>query len=156
MSDRDKSASRATSELLAIMSHEMRTPLHAILSFAQLGEQRAASLTPEPSSSPHILPPWAVMISRHRAIFSRELRALLPGPPESWASTGAEPCPARRVTERSKPEPDRARATVTVPPGLDIVAAFVTTDRNTCMSASRSIQPPAASQEATSSPTPSD
>jgi len=47
VSDRDKSASRATSELLAIMSHEMRTPLHAILSFAQLGEQRAASLTPE-------------------------------------------------------------------------------------------------------------
>ena len=45
--DRAESASRATSELLAGMSHEMRTPLHSILSFAELGGQRAASLTPE-------------------------------------------------------------------------------------------------------------
>ena len=45
--DRAESASRAKSEFLAGMSHEMRTPLHAILSFAELGGGRAASLTPE-------------------------------------------------------------------------------------------------------------
>jgi len=44
---RAESASAARSEFLAAMSHEMRTPLHAILSFAELGGQRAASLTPE-------------------------------------------------------------------------------------------------------------
>ena len=42
-----ESASRARSQFLAGMSHEMRTPLHAILSVAELGRQRAASLTPE-------------------------------------------------------------------------------------------------------------
>ncbi len=46
-SDRAESASRARSEFLAGMSHEMRTPLHAILSFAELGGQKAATLTPE-------------------------------------------------------------------------------------------------------------
>jgi signal transduction histidine kinase len=45
--DRAESASRAKSEFLADLSHEMRTPLHAILSFAELGGRRAASLTPE-------------------------------------------------------------------------------------------------------------
>jgi len=45
--DRAESASRARSEFLAGMSHEMRTPLHAILSFAELGGQKAATLTPE-------------------------------------------------------------------------------------------------------------
>jgi len=44
---RAESASRARSEFLAGMSHEMRTPLHAILSFAELGGQKAATLTPE-------------------------------------------------------------------------------------------------------------
>jgi len=48
--DRAESASRARSEFLAGMSHEMRTPLHAILSVAQLGARRAASLTPEKST----------------------------------------------------------------------------------------------------------
>ncbi len=46
-SDRAESALRARSEFLAGMSHEMRTPLHAILSFAELGGQKAATLTPE-------------------------------------------------------------------------------------------------------------
>jgi len=41
------SALVARSEFLHAMSHEMRTPLHAILSFAELGVQRAASMTPE-------------------------------------------------------------------------------------------------------------
>ena len=45
--DRAESASRARREFLAGMSHEMRTPLHAILSFAELGGQKAATLTPE-------------------------------------------------------------------------------------------------------------
>ena len=45
--DRAESASRARSEFLAGMSHEMRTPLHAVLSFAELGGQKAATLTPE-------------------------------------------------------------------------------------------------------------
>jgi signal transduction histidine kinase len=36
-------ASRAKSEFLANMSHELRTPMHAILSFAQLGIERAAA-----------------------------------------------------------------------------------------------------------------
>jgi signal transduction histidine kinase len=39
--------SRTRSEFLAGISHEMRTPLHAILSVAELGAKRAASLTPE-------------------------------------------------------------------------------------------------------------
>jgi len=41
------STPRARSEFLAGISHEMRTPLHAILSVAELGAKRAASLTPE-------------------------------------------------------------------------------------------------------------
>ena len=45
--DRAQSALRARSDLLAGMSHEMRTPLHAILSFAELGGRSAGSLTPE-------------------------------------------------------------------------------------------------------------
>jgi len=36
-------ASRAKSEFLANMSHELRTPMHAILSFAQLGIDKAAA-----------------------------------------------------------------------------------------------------------------
>ena len=45
--DRAQSVLCARSDLLAGMSHEMRTPLHAILSFAELGGRSAASLTPE-------------------------------------------------------------------------------------------------------------
>src|SRR6266850_2089965 len=45
--ERAESSSRARSQFLAGMSHEMRTPLHGILSIAELGRQRAASLTPE-------------------------------------------------------------------------------------------------------------
>ena len=48
--DRAESASRARSEFLAGMSHEMRTPLHTILSFAEMGGRRAASMTPEKSA----------------------------------------------------------------------------------------------------------
>jgi len=49
-SERAESSSRARSQFLAGMSHEMRTPLHGILSIAELGRQRAASLTPEKAS----------------------------------------------------------------------------------------------------------
>ena len=49
--DRAESASRARREFLAGMSHEMRTPLHAILSFAELGGQKAATLTPPSAAS---------------------------------------------------------------------------------------------------------
>ena len=47
VNDGAASALAARSEFLHAMSHEMRTPLHAILSFAELGAQRAATLTPE-------------------------------------------------------------------------------------------------------------
>jgi len=40
-------ASKAKSEFLAKMSHDIRTPLHGILSYAQMGEARFASVTPE-------------------------------------------------------------------------------------------------------------
>jgi PAS domain S-box-containing protein len=36
-------ASHAKSEFLANMSHELRTPMHGIMSFAEIGEQKAAS-----------------------------------------------------------------------------------------------------------------
>jgi signal transduction histidine kinase len=47
VNERAESSSRARSQFLAGMSHEMRTPLHGILSLAELGRLRAASLTPE-------------------------------------------------------------------------------------------------------------
>lgn len=37
----------STPELLANVSHELRTPMHAILSYAELGEQKFSSATPE-------------------------------------------------------------------------------------------------------------
>lgn len=40
-------ASQAKSEFLANMSHELRTPLHAILSFSDLGREKAQSAPPE-------------------------------------------------------------------------------------------------------------
>ena len=40
-------ANQAKSEFLANMTHELRTPMHAILSFAELGEAKAGSNTPE-------------------------------------------------------------------------------------------------------------
>ncbi len=40
-------ATQAKSLFLAHMSHEMRTPLHGILSFASMGERRLAKLSPE-------------------------------------------------------------------------------------------------------------
>jgi PAS domain S-box-containing protein len=39
--------SAAKTEFLAAMSHELKTPLHAVLSFAQLGAERTADATPE-------------------------------------------------------------------------------------------------------------
>ncbi|MBX3680214.1 MAG: PAS domain S-box protein [Rhodocyclaceae bacterium] len=42
-----EAASQAKSMFLANMSHELRTPLHAILSYAQLGENRAGGVPPE-------------------------------------------------------------------------------------------------------------
>lgn len=41
------SANQAKSEFLAKMSHEIRTPLHGILTYAQMGEARIETLTPE-------------------------------------------------------------------------------------------------------------
>ncbi len=38
-----RAANQAKSEFLANMSHELRTPMHAILSFSQLGQEKAAS-----------------------------------------------------------------------------------------------------------------
>jgi PAS domain S-box-containing protein len=40
-------ASQAKSEFLANMSHELRTPMHAVLSFAQLGTERAGADAPD-------------------------------------------------------------------------------------------------------------
>ena len=40
-------ANKAKSEFLAKMSHDIRTPLHGILSYAQMGEARFASVAPE-------------------------------------------------------------------------------------------------------------
>ena len=40
-------ANKAKSEFLAKMSHDIRTPLHGILSYAQMGEARFASVTPD-------------------------------------------------------------------------------------------------------------
>lgn len=40
-------ANQAKSEFLANMSHELRTPLHAILSFSELGRDRAGNAAPE-------------------------------------------------------------------------------------------------------------
>jgi len=40
-------ANKAKSEFLAKMSHDIRTPLHGILSYAQMGEARFASVPPE-------------------------------------------------------------------------------------------------------------
>jgi len=40
-------ASKSKSEFLAKMSHDIRTPLHGILSYAQMGESRIDSLAPE-------------------------------------------------------------------------------------------------------------
>jgi len=40
-------ASKSKSEFLAKMSHDIRTPLHGILSYAQMGESRIDSLSPE-------------------------------------------------------------------------------------------------------------
>ncbi|MFT3736453.1 MAG: ATP-binding protein [Rhodocyclaceae bacterium] len=45
--DAAEQASEAKSRFLANMSHELRTPMHAILSFAKMGNERAASATPE-------------------------------------------------------------------------------------------------------------
>ena len=42
-----EAANVAKSEFLANMSHELRTPLHAILSFAQLGQSKAKSTSPD-------------------------------------------------------------------------------------------------------------
>ena len=39
--------SRAKTEFLANMSHELRTPMHAILGFAEVGEARTGSATPD-------------------------------------------------------------------------------------------------------------
>ncbi len=41
--DLAEAANRAKSEFLANMSHELRTPMHAILSFSQLGMEKAAT-----------------------------------------------------------------------------------------------------------------
>ncbi|WP_455205700.1 hybrid sensor histidine kinase/response regulator [Kaarinaea lacus] len=40
-------ANQSKSEFLANMSHELRTPMHAILSFANMGEEKAHSAAPE-------------------------------------------------------------------------------------------------------------
>lgn len=40
-------ANAAKTEFLTNVSHELRTPMHAILSFAQMGEDRASKVTPE-------------------------------------------------------------------------------------------------------------
>ncbi len=40
-------ANHAKSEFLANMTHELRTPMHAILSFAELGEAKAGSASPQ-------------------------------------------------------------------------------------------------------------
>jgi signal transduction histidine kinase len=46
--DAAERASRAKSEFLANMSHELRTPMHAVLSFAELGIQKAAAGEADP------------------------------------------------------------------------------------------------------------
>jgi PAS domain S-box-containing protein len=48
-------ANAAKSQFLANMSHELRTPMHAVLSFAQLGEERAHSASQDHQAAPEKL-----------------------------------------------------------------------------------------------------
>lgn len=45
--DAAERANAAKTEFLSNVSHELRTPMHAILSFAQIGEERAERLSPD-------------------------------------------------------------------------------------------------------------
>src|SRR5437667_11413429 len=98
------------------------------------------------------------MTSPQMANISAERLSLVFEPPECRSSgtaglcrAGATPEPGR-VTERSEPRSDRARATVTALPWLDDLAAFVRMHRSTLANASLSIQPLVAARAAASSP----
>jgi len=58
--DAATSSARFKSQLLAVISHEMRTPLHGILGFLQIAQEE---LQKEHGDNPHAIDPWLAKVS---------------------------------------------------------------------------------------------